>query len=81
MRSYGPKFIATFSVIGNTVCIRNQVLCYILATIRIFKIKNPSIFEEIRGILVKTEKVPKSDKNSVNDCTPRLIAGGQMAQK
>ena len=49
---------------------------WISGTSRIFKIKNPSIFEEIRGISVKSEKVLKSDKNSVNDCTPRLIAGG-----
>ena len=52
---------------------------YFIAKSRIFNIDNPSIFEEIRGILVMMVKVAKLDKNSKEGCTFRLIAGTDIA--
>ena len=54
------------------------MLSYIIANNRIFKIKNPSSFEAVRGILVMPVKVAKSYKKLLFGCSLRLIARKQM---
>ena len=54
---------------------------YITANNGIFKIKNPSIFEAVRAILVIPKKVAKSTQNLLYGCTLTLIAGSQLAKR